>query len=447
MSRFVKVVKRRVPWLSHVVDEESAGDLNLRPVRASRKELCILCRGARALCGRDPCPLLSIFSKTVRLRVPLSRRVDGSSPPAVFVGRVGYPYVRVAPLVAPVKEDTTAWDLPELWHGLTLDEFLEFRLSLIRGVRVHDVRKPSSRELEALRELAMARQCASVDAEFSREPRGHLLDGELRPMGPSAPLVSIDVDGLKTNHFIERYYLADDVRAADALVELYRRGVRVSELIRAFSMGLFGLPSQRRLVPTRWAITAVDSILSLRLIEEVRRYPSISEIRVYVGDYFGSRFAVMMLPGPWSYEWLEAWWPSTCFNFFGDDIAICGDYELSTGRTTYARVGGCYYAVRLAVAEHLARLRRRATVVVLREVYPLPENSIPVGVWVCREGVRRVLRSKPEKFDSLDEALKFLSQRLRLSLSEWVSSSVLLRSLPRQQTLDAFLSSRSQRVS
>ena len=39
--------------------------------------------------------------------------LDGSSPPSVFVGRYGYPKVRIGPMIPPVHGDTTVYDKAE----------------------------------------------------------------------------------------------------------------------------------------------------------------------------------------------------------------------------------------------------------------------------------------------------------------------------------------------
>jgi hypothetical protein len=41
----------------------------------------------------------------------------GCSPPAVFVGRYGYPKVDIGPLLPPEFGDTSIMDKPEMWVG------------------------------------------------------------------------------------------------------------------------------------------------------------------------------------------------------------------------------------------------------------------------------------------------------------------------------------------
>jgi hypothetical protein len=67
--------------------------------------------------------------------VPLlsSEDIEGASPPSVFIGRIGYPNVYVGPLVPPIHEDTSIFDLPEQWFGKSIDEIVGFRSLLVRG--------------------------------------------------------------------------------------------------------------------------------------------------------------------------------------------------------------------------------------------------------------------------------------------------------------------------
>ena len=76
-------------------------------------------------------------------------------------------------------------------------------------------------------------------------------------------------------------------------------------------------------------------------------------------------FEILMIPGQWSYESMEAWYPGTVWNPNGTSIAIFSDWEGNSGRTTYAAIGGCYYSARLAICEQLEKERRQATAIVL----------------------------------------------------------------------------------
>jgi hypothetical protein len=55
-------------------------------------------------------------------------------------------------------------------------------------------------------------------------------------------------------------------------------------------------------------------------------------------------------------------------------------------------------------------MRRQAGVVVFREIQP--QYSVPLGVWVVRETARDAFRMRGEKFDTKEDALKFIDSRL-----------------------------------
>jgi len=73
-------------------------------------------------------------------------------------------------------------------------------------------------------------------------------------------------------------------------------------------------------------------------------------------------------------------------------------------------LSGGYYAARLPVLEYLREKRGQASVLVIREIKP--SYYAPLGVWVVEEGVRKALKSKPEVFESFDDALTAASRRV-----------------------------------
>jgi len=210
----------------------------------------------------------------------------------------------------------------------------------------------------------------------------------------------------------------------------------VTRIQRAFSVGAFGLKQNRRMVPTRWSITAVDSILSKNLIEQIKMYPEINEYRVYESIYLDNRFEVMVMPGPWSYEAMEAWYPGTVWNPSGTSIVMFSDWEGYEGRNTYADIGGCYYAARLAVCELLQKERRQATVVVLREAHP--GYIMPVGVWQVRENVRNAMRQAPLKYNTLEEALARVASQFQIPIQQWINKSQLIQNALYQKKITEY---------
>ena len=433
-------------WVRDVLKNSSfASDVNYDEdiiiAKAPKNGLCVACKGSKLLCGKTRCPIIvkvNYFLKSVPLMQ--SEDISGASPPSVFVGRIGYPYVYAGPLVPPVQEDTSLYDLPEFWFGKTIDEIVGFRSMLIRGKhRVH-VRKfeEAGKIIEKTRELALAVKPVDVELMLKKKPRGFIvLDDAVQPFGPSAPIRDLRVGNARWDHHIESAYEDTDLKAAEAVQELYDKGVLVTKVQRAFSVGAFGLKKNRRLVPTRWSITAVDSILSKELIKKVKTFPEISDYRVYESRYLDNVFEVFMFPRAWSYEIMEAWYPGTVWNPDGRGAFLYSSWEDYDGRTTYAEIGGCYYAARLAVCEQLVKERRQATVIVLREAHP--GYIMPVGVWQVRENVRNAMRQKPLIFKTPEEALKWIASQFQIPMQQWIMRSELLKNTLFQRRITDFL--------
>ena len=402
--------------------------------------LCLRCRSAQLLCGKPVCPILVKYRAFERtLPMVSGTTLDGSSPPGVFVGRFGYPKVAIGPLLSPLHGSTELLDTPEEWVGRSVEEVVGFRTGLVRGTarfRVTDADRPEAM-LERLQLLGLAGESVESEAQFRRPPRGHLaLSESSPPFGPSAPIERVRLDVRRVDPHLER--LSSDVHANAriAVEELYDRGVRVSRIQRAFSVGAFGRQGRRRLVPTRWSITAVDDLVSKRLLESVRDLPELNDVLLYSLTALDNRWLIAFLPGTYRYESIETWYPNTVWNP-SDRVVIMGDHEGYQGRTTYASIGGCYYAARLATAEELLRIGRQAGVVVLREVHP--GEILPLGVWNVREHVRAALRRPPERLAGLDDLLRRISSSFAIPLPRWLTASAVLHDARTQRRLDAWL--------
>ncbi len=408
--------------------------------RSRQSSLCVVCKGSRFLCGKTRCPIMlkvNYFLKSVPLMS--TEDVAGFSPPSVFIGRIGYPHVYAGPLVPPVDEDTTIFDMPEQWFGRTMDEIVGFRSLLVRGkYRVHVQKfEEAGKIIEQTRELALAENCVDMELNLTKKPRGSIfMDDEVQPFGPSAPIRDLHLGNAKFERRVEKAYRDTDLKAVQAVKELYGKGVLVTKIQRAFSVGAFGIEKNRRLVPTRWSITAVDDIIGKDLLKEVKTFPEINEYRVYESIYLDNVFEILMIPAKWSYESMEAWFPGTTWNPNGTSTAIFSDWEGNYGRTTYAAIGGCYYSARLAVCELLLKERRQATVVVLREARP--GYIMPVGVWQVRENVRNAMRQTPYRFNTLEESLKFIGGRFEIPLKRWINQSELIKQALFQKRISDF---------
>ena len=401
---------------------------------------CLLCRGGKNLCGKDYCPIL-LKNKAYSRVIPTIRaiEIDGSTPPGIFVGRHGYPKVSLGPLLSSQHGNTSLLNTPELWYGKSIEDIVNFRMNLIRGkylTNVNDIEK-APRIVQEIQESALAESSLGMSVEFSKRPNTRIiLDDNSQPFGPSAPIKNLEFSNFKTDQKLEKSYYDTDLKAVGSIIELYSKGCRISQIDRAFSAGTMGIKKRRKFVPTRWAITAVDDTISKDLREKIKYNETIDKFRVYGLDALDNRWQILMLPFAWRYELIEAWYPKTLWNPYSSEIAVFGDHEYFNGRKDYARLGGCYYASRLAITEHLKKESKQAGAVVMREAHP--GYVLPVGVWNVREHVRRALKTEPFRFDDLSSALGFVSQHFAIPIKRWIRESAIVKDLLYQRRLEDF---------
>ena len=409
--------------------------------QSKQSGLCVICKGSRRLCGKDRCPLMiKFYSQSKTLPLLNLKDLEGCSPPAVFVGRYGYPKVDIGPLVPPEFGDTSIMDKPEMWVGKSIDEIVDFRFRLVRGkfrIDATDFRS-AGKIVDNVQELALTERPLEVEANFTQKPRGRVvLDDEVQPFGPSARLQSMSIGNSKFERNLEKAFYDTDQRAVDAVISSYNNGTLISEIQKAFSVGTMGVDKRRRFVPTRWSITAVDDMIGKDLLKTTKYNNTIDEFRIYQWEQLDNRWCVMFMPCTWRYELIEAWYPNTSWNPTGRDIEIISSYEFYGGRSEYAEIGGCYYAARMAVNELLLKEGKQAGVVIFREAHP--GYVMPVGVWNVRENVRHALTTKPYTYDCLDAALNHVDRVMDIPKKTWIASSGILKDYMTQRRIEDYL--------
>lgn len=409
------------------------------PLASIDPKLCVQCKAAKGLCGIDPCPLMQTVRHVMPQTAPKGKDLFGSSPPSLFVGRHGYPRVNVGPMLPPEHlPDARARDLdaPATWMDrFSIPEVVGLRSSLVRtthSVRVDQAFDDKITNLS--QELAVAARPVDTEVTLTKTPQwnlGHV--GEFTaPHGPTAEVERATLaENVRVERRMESVTSDTDLRAADALVELYANGTDPYQLERVLSAGMVGVGKRRRLVPTRWSITATDDTLGKDLIDRVRDFPTINKPTVFQGGGFGNQFLILLLPRVWGYDNIEAWLKGS---FWARDVVAMADWEDHGGRTTYARTAGGYYAARLPILEWMVENRRQATAICLREI--TDEYTTPLGVWVVREACRRAMQSKPLEFEDVDAALRHMDRHAKHK--HWQRDAALLQRVRRMPTLESF---------
>ena len=368
--------------------------------------------------------------------VALGKEIDGSTPPSVFIGSWNYPDVFAGPMVAPIHGDTMVMDTPEAWisGNKTQEEIIGYRLNLIRGKQQVNAADLDNRFVEKLQEISLSGSSLESEIAFTSIPVGQSFSEEHTPFGPSAPIERFDIEAGRWNRDLEKAFYDTDLRAADAVTGLHKDGVPFSSIQKAFSVGTMGQERGRHLVPTRWSITACDTIIGDRLLAGVKRNPVIDTWRVHEFSSLHNHYAVILMPTGWQYEWSEAF-----LHVLGNEELVFSDHEGTKKKTGYSPLGGCYYSCKMAVLEALAREQKQAGAIILREAL---HGYVPMGVFNVRENVRNAMQQPASEFEGIKPALQHISEKFTLPVTRFIEEGALLRSVlhDRQCRLGDFMS-------
>jgi DNA repair protein NreA len=378
---------------------------------------CVQCKG-KGMCGLPRCPIVSRFQSQVTLKP--SSSYQGSSP-SVFIGSFGYPDVNGGPLLINDNDHPPDW----LARNLGIEDIVGIRARTIRGS------SPVHRFTDTLQEIALSSRPLDVDVAFEKPVTFSMtFDGTVAPVGLSGAVKEIDLVGSATvGRQVDKITSDVDIRATDACVELTRAGSDVYEITKLMTAGLLG--KNRHFVPTRWAITAVDDMVSTALKKEIARFLPIDDYRVFSGEIFGNHIVCILAPGDWRYEMIEIWGKQTLWA--GDNEVIVQDHE-GMKKTGYSPISGAYYSARLAACEYLKKIRRSARVIVIRHISN--EYWAPLGTWVIREATRKAMASPPATCASLEQATYVASALI--GFDHWLPHSTLIPEMRTQRTLFQF---------
>lgn len=365
---------------------------------------------------------------------------NGTTPPSVFIGSHNYPKPSTGVLSPQHQGDSKLMDSPDKWYSenYSIEKIASLRTSLINSRKQTKVQQ-TDQFVDTAREIAMARKPTNVEVELDKKPFSSINAGRVKPVSASADLKQFKLgENPSVDKQVEKAFYDKEFQAENAMNKLYSKGVDNYTIQQVMSTGMLGKEENRKLVPTRWSITATDDTISSQILDNVKQFQELGQIEYYKNSYIGNNFHIFLIPGKWEYELLELKRPDSAWNAM-QNTYIANNYEGFSGRTEYAEeTAGAYYATKLGIMEHLRQRKRQAKAIVLREV--TPEYWAPLGVWVIRETVRNAFNN-PEELESVEQVKWRINSNFRFLFKRIKKRSKMLDR--RQSSLDSYLSTSS----
>jgi DNA repair protein NreA len=372
--------------------------------------------------------------KNKQLKNKMVKESFFSSSPAPFIGRFNYPNINVG-ILGPQKtgENNYIFDSPKFWtkNNLSINSIANLRSELINARTKLNVKK----YFEISKEIGMASKPVDVEINLQKTPfYSTKFDLYNAPLGPTAELKNAKTtSNPKIHQKVDKVSNEIYLKASESLNYLYKNNFDENFLTKLFSVGSVGLKKDRKLVPTRWSITAVDDTLGKNLIQEIKNFKT-KNYETYFGSHLGNYYLFLLIPEVWSYELFEiAVEKDKKINF-----TYSTDFENYNGRKEYAKeTAGGYYSVRLALLEHLKKEKKQATVLIFRFI--TDEYTMPLGVWVTREASRNALNSKNISFHSKELMIKYAEmlakRKFGVEISHLIKKSKVMHNLKQQKLL------------
>ena len=373
-------------------------------------------------------------------------KIDSISPPSVFIGsKLMYPEVNVG-ILSPLEKDKNAWlyDDAKYWakEDFDIDHVLYLRNNLLNSrfrTKVTDARL-NKKFLEVVKNIAIASK--PVDVEIGLKNRvqiGKEKDKIITPLSMNANLERAKITGnVKVAKSVDSI-IEDDIKASESIKILYEKNIDEYSLNKILSVGVLGLKKDRRLVPTRWSITATDDIIGKQLLKKVRDYSWIENHELFYGEFMGNQYIILLIPNLWNFELFELYLPESSWNP-SSEIKASTDLETYKGRTTYAfNTAGGYYATRLPILKYLDSIKKQATVIAIR--IETPSYWAALGVWVVRESVKKALQNKMDfetKKELIESSKKIAKVKYNFEIEDILNRSKLLKDINFQKNLTEY---------
>jgi len=362
-------------------------------------------------------------------------KLDSISPPSIFIGsKLKYPLVNVG-ILSPLEKEDNAWiyDDAKYWanNNFQINDVLKLRNNLLNSrfqSNVQDIRT-SKNFVQIAQEIAIASHPVDIEIELKNKVNlNHNKDRVLTPHGMHASLKKAKItSNVKVPRQVDKI-MNDEIKAVEGIKDLYKFGFDEYTLSKILSVGVLGLTKNKKLVPTRWSITATDDTLGKILIEKIKHYQQIEDYNIFFGEFLGNQYLIMLFPEIWSYELFELYLPNSSWNP-SSEIKASTDYENYNGRKEYAHsTAGGYYASRLPILEYLNSIKKQASVLVIR--IETPSYWAGLGVWVVRESVKKALNKKinfNEEKEFKESLIKIGKIKYNFDVSKILAKSKLLK--------------------
>ncbi len=329
-------------------------------------------------------------------KIKLTNEIEGY-PSGVIIGHKNYPNLKVHS-ISNSNIDSSFFKTAKIIK-LDYSKIIDLKSKNILGttsnIKIQDI---NSRITNELRDIYKSKKLVDFSSKFEKELKFDkiIINKVAGIIGSHNELKSLTANSnISTSKQIEKN-ITTDIKATQAVINLYEKGINESQIINLLAMGSFGINFNKKLVPTKWAISAYDQILEKYLFKELKQNKLIENYEVYEFNDKGNYFLIILFPefiSGETYECMSNWIGSDYFN---------NENKLDKEKP---QISGAFYSNKLAIFEHLRKRKKQASFLSIRLIV---DYDIPLGVVFVRECVRQAMLNRLFKTSNINELENYL---------------------------------------
>ena len=279
------------------------------------------------------------------------------------------------------------------------------------------VKNTSNRIQDEIRDIYKAKNIVNFSSNFSKELTFDkvVVNKVAGIVGSKNDLISLNsTENTQTSKQVEKYCV-EDIKSREAIISLYERQVNEHQIINLLALGSFGISINKKLVPSKWAITAYDQTIEKYLYKKILNFKLINEYEIYSYLDKGNFFVIILFPDNFAANIIETFPGAVEQDYVGVDNKL---------KKAEPETAGGFYATKIAVNEFLVSRKKQASYLTIRII---KDSEIPLGVVFVRECVRQAL-SKNALFctSNKSELDKYLYENFKEHFVYYLKSQILL---------------------
>ena len=355
-----------------------------------------------------------------------SKELEGYASQAI-VGEKNYPTPQIHNIQSPNEENSFFKTSDVVKKDYSQIIKLKARNVLAHTNSIH-IKKTKQKVIGEINDIYKARKAVDFTSKFDKELTFNkpIINSMSGILGTKNELLRLELNqNAPTSKQIEKY-IQEDVKSKESLIELYERKVPESQIINLLSLGNFGIQTNRKIVPTRWTITAYDKTIEEHLCKQVKECRIMSNYQLFYYSDKGNTFLIILAPDAYSFENIE----------FMPNGWQAVDYVKYDNKLKYKEpnTAGGFYATKVAILEYLRSIKKQASIVCIRLI---DNYEIPLGVVFVRESVREAMKKRIDKTSTMEEMKMHILKNHTQFYKEF-TSSMTLRELRVQKKLNDF---------